>query len=599
MINNEQLAVLNDKYNKMMLEQGFVPLVKNFYKKFNQEFDIAPLLKNIIQRIDVKKAVTKPELMQLCFSVFINEKIFKAFLSTVPINITRLIEKLLWVENMSEQDIQVLIKESITITEGIAPYSIRKNLKSEYLFFTGYKIGSSWNSDSNTIYFLNIDPVFKEILIPYYPKPVNYYFNPLNDIPVTKHRFSAEDTIMGEISRVLTYYMQGGIKYTSKGKPLDGTLPKLNRSCGIVEFLQGNESLSGKARTSLIAGMLFNFKLTDVSLDHAATIKELFTKQYFKLKTVQLILLQIKGWGYVNQYEYTTDVESTFTLLLKALPTDKWVSTTNFIEYTECRSIKLQPVSESAAANTLYYEKLTPRTANDYYFSPRVHIAGKMLSLITHPFIRGTIFLYAAFGLMEIAYDDVDTTEYPTTFNSAYDGLAYFKLTPLGAYVLGLTKEYAGSLKQQKNKLQLSEDSLTILAEGDMLVIDIMLANFAEKTGGNRYKVSPAHFLKNCQNATDIDKKITAFKRTIALPLPAYWAIQLATWQINVTKICELVSTLVFKIAADDKLLQKLIAQDPILKELILKAEQFHIMVKSGNVAKFKTRMKELSYLVE
>jgi len=40
-------------------------------------------------------------------------------------------------------------------------------------------------------------------------------------------------------------------------------------------------------------------------------------------------------------------------------------------------------------------------------------------------------------------------------------------------------------------------------------------------------------------------------------------------------------------------------AQDAELKVLILKAEQFHILVANNKVASFKSRMKELGYLVE
>ncbi|MEP7144784.1 MAG: hypothetical protein ABI707_18010, partial [Ferruginibacter sp.] len=151
----------------------------------------------------------------------------------------------------------------------------------------------------------------------------------------------------------------------------------------------------------------------------------------------------------------------------------------------------------------------------------------------------------------------------------------------------------------QQNKVQFSEDSLIILAEGDIGVLDVMLAGYAEKAGNNRYKVTHAHFLKDCRSKKDIDNKIGLFKKTISAKLPSYWEQQFKTWQENALKIHEDSTTLVFKIPPEAKELQRQIAQDPLLKTLILKAEQFYILVPANNVSKFKNRMKELGYLVE
>lgn len=171
---------------------------------------------------------------------------------------------------------------------------------------------------------------------------------------------------MSELPRVLTYFLQGGIKYSTKGKPLDGTLNKLNRSCAILEFLANQNNLLGRTRTALIAGMLYDFKLNNVSLDTAATVKELFTKQYFKLHTAQFILMQKQGWGYVDSLEHVKGFETIVSDLIKALLKDKWISTKDLIEYTECRSLKIKPVSDSASAYRLYYDKTIEKGNTDY-----------------------------------------------------------------------------------------------------------------------------------------------------------------------------------------------------------------------------------------
>lgn len=598
MIDKNILAELNENYNKTSLEKGIFPFVKKFYKQHSSVIEMEYEIAFIQEKIEAKKPITKPELMTYSFSVFVNEIIYKKFIQFLPEHIKLLIEKLLWVNNMSEAEVELLINQTITIIPTYSYYASINDLKGEYYFFTVKKqITNSYPEKG--FYVLSLTPVFKQVLVKYYPKPVHYNFVPIADIPPTSFSFTAENSIISEFPKVLSYYMQQGIKYSNKGKPLDGTLNKLQRSCGITEFQLTYTEELGKIRSTLIAGLLYDFNVDNVSIDTVSMIKELFKHRYTKLHSAQFILNHLKGWGFMDDnYDYATQVENKFLNIVKELPQGKWVSCTNLIELIECRFINLQPVSNAAAANRLYYQS-SFNGFKELNYEEKFYVGSKNYYFIYQPFIRGTIFLYAAFGLVEIMNREIDTKQFSKTYYSAYDGLEYFKLTALGAYVFGQTETYESANGQQKNKLQLSDDSLMILAEGEMGVIDIMLANFAEKAGASRYKVTPAHFLKNCQTIHDIDKKVTLFKKTISTSLPIYWQIQFETWRGNSFKINIDITTRIFKISETDRELQKLIVQDVILKGLIMKAEHFNILVPINNVAKFKARMKELSYVIE
>ena len=598
MLDQNILFQLNEKYNKANLEKGIFPFVKKFYNHLRTVVDIEPEINVILQKIDAKKPITKPELLTFCFSVFANEIIYKRFLLILPQHIKMLIEKLLWVDCMNETDVELYINETITITPKYSGYSTPNDLKGEYYFFTVIT-QMIYSYPAKGFYVLSLAPIFKQVLVKYYPKPDNYYFVPLAEIPPINYRFNAENLIINELPKVLSYYMQEGIKYSSKGKPLDGTLNKLQRNCGISEFeLTAGEEV-GKIRSALIAGMLYDFKINDISIDTVSVIKELFTTRYLKLKSVQFILTQLKGWGFMDgSYDYISRIENKFLDIAKQFPVGKWISCKNLIEFLECRFINLQPVTNSATSYRLYYQS-TFDGFKQHNYEEKYYVGGKNTSFIYQPFIKGTIFLYAAFGLVEIANKEIDTEQFSKTYYSAYDGLEYFKLTALGAYIFGQTDTYESDFGQQKNKLQLSEDSLMIYAEGEMGVLDIMLANFAEKAGANRYRVTNAHFLKSCQSGIEVDKKITLFKKTLSATIPAYWQQQFDIWKQNSLKINIDNSTKIFKIAETDKGLQKIIVQDPILKSLIFKAEHFNILVPIQNVVKFKARMKELSYVIE
>ncbi len=598
MINIYTLAQLNEHYNKSTLEKGIFPFVKNFYQQLRLIVDLDPEIIIILDKIDNKKPLTKPELLKICFSVFDNEIIYKKFLRTLPQHINLLIEKLLWVEKMTEAEIEVFIEQKISTAPKLNYASSFNDLINEFYFFT-VDTTVTHSFPQKGYYSLSIIPYFKQVLVNYYPKPLHYNFIPKLEIPETSFRFSAERSIMIELPKILSYYMQDGIKYSAKGKPLEGTLNKMQRNCGITEFeLCIGEDL-GKIRTNLIAGLLYNFRVDNISIDTVSIIKELFTDRYQKLRSVQFILAHLKGWGFLDlAYDFNTLVEKTILGIVKELPSGKWISLKNLVELIECRFINLQPVMEIVVNNRLYYSSSFD---GDNYrgYDDKVYLGGKNHALVYLPFIKGTIFLFASFGLIEIANDELYTKQFNKTYFSPFDGLKYFKLTALGAFVFGQASTYESEFTLLKNKIQLSEDSLMILAEGEMSVLDIMLSNFAEKAGNNRYRVSHAHFLRNCQKATDIEKKIILFKQTISTKLPVYWQHQFEMWNKNALKIISDNSIRIFKIPASDKDLQRIIAQDPILKSLIFKAEQFNVLVPVNNLTKFKARMKELSYLVE
>jgi len=592
---------LSDVYSKANLEKGLMPLVKNFFQIETNKSFCEPEVDEVLQRLLFKKAVTKMDMAIFCFSVFENADIYTAFLATLPAGLKTLISELLWKNSISNEEAAILLREKITIEPKILfPSAYRstqdKELRKEFYFFSVNIIRLYNYSDGNVIH-LSLHPLFKTLLLNYYPKPAHFYFSPLEKIPETTLIFNAENLILDELQRILSYYMQNGIKYSVKGRPTDVTLNKFQKTAKIKEFFFDEPAINGKMRCMLIAGLLYDFKINNISIDTLAVIKYLFNNHYTKQTTSQYILMNLKGWGYLDSYDYDSNAETQFLSIVKQLPVDKgWVSVENLMGFIQTRSLLINPIRDYAIHNKLYYD-----SADVLYrgYTEKKNLYGKENMLVNKPFILGSIFLFASFGLLEMAYNYPDFTEFPKTFNSGFDELRYIKLTPLGAYVLGLSDVYEPAGGLQKNSLKLSEDSLMILAEGDVTVFEIMLSKFAEKAGANRFKVSQAHFLKDCSSHNDIFKKILLFKKTIAEKLPVFWEIQFSNWQLNSLKISVDITTKLYKIPPDEKDLQRLIAQDEVLKKLILKAEQFYILVQSGNVTKFKARMKELGYLVE
>ncbi len=597
MLSKDKLTVLQEIYNKENLEKGLFALARKFYlhHTIDNWQDISA--RTILNKLTVKKTFTKPEMAEISFSVFSNSQVYKAFSLSLPQPLQTLIEKLLWRESISDSEANQLIKASVWEEKPLYGRTSR-DVKKEYYFFTVTSYGSFFSYNSVPSFTLSLHPEFKKILVEFYPKPAHYNFIPLDNIPETRFRFSAEHSIMQELPRVISYYMQQAIKYSANGRPMEVTLAKMQKHCLINEYygLQ-HESLS-KIRTMLMAGLLYNYKAGSISNGNIEVLRDLFIKNYFKLYTSPFILQQLKGWGYLNEHACNANAEKNIQSVFKELPVNKWVSYTNLLELVESRLIDNSPIHATAVSNYLYYNE-TIKTDYSSFSDKRPIRLNEYNRLITEPFLKGSVFLYAAFGLIEIAYADINTSEFGKTFYSGYDGLMYFRLTPLGAYVLGLNESYDVPDSQQKNTLQFSDDSLIILAEGDTGVIDVMLANYTEKLAINRYRVTNTSFLKDCKNKKDVENKIALFKNTIGKKLPPFWENYFAEFLSNSKAIKQQNQITILQLPADRKELHRLVAQDAILKQIVLKAENYYILIANTNVAKFKSRMKELGYVVE
>ncbi|MFP5042353.1 hypothetical protein [Parasediminibacterium sp. JCM 36343] len=590
-------VALETAYTKSNLETGLYKLVKAFYAaNSNTHFDGIDYVR-ITEIFNTKKAKNRAELALVCFSVFSNEIVYKAFLASLPASLVKAIEKLLWNDGMDDKQLTAFLKHPITESTGSTGYYSysSKELLPAFYFFTVKELYNFHNNDRPS-FFLFLHPEVKKVLVNYYPKPRHYYLVPIEKPLETVYRFNAEPLILDELPRLISYYLQGNIKYTANGRPMESTLGKLQKSCAIAEFYPSDIDGLNKIRSCLLAGVLYGFSQKNLDLDSVDIIKTLFNKQYFKSYSSKYILNHLKGWGFVSdEYEMQELTEQTLYEVFKEMTVGSWISDTNLIELTECRSLPVKPISETGAGNRLYIDIVSERG-----YSDKAYIGSDTYpDFILNPYIQGTVFLYASLGLLEIAYTGVDASVLGGTYFSPYDGLMYFRLTKLGAYIFGKTPTYEAEGGRPKNEILLSEDSMMIIANGNMDVIEVMLNNYSEKVGSNRFRITSKLFLKDCKNKKDIENKIALLKKTVNTTFPAYWNQFFDDLIANATAVKANKLVQVFTLPATSKELHRLVAQDSVLKQVVQKAEGFNLLVTNENAAKFKNRMKELGYLVE
>lgn len=593
MIQDEIMAryALESSYTKDEIEGGLFRYVKAFYLKDTDPDWQDSTTVEVTHLLLTKQKFIKTEMIRIGYSVFDNEEVYRPFLKSLPWYLPIAIEKLLWRESLTNQELEVAIRKEVSKmpNANLAPTTVFD--LSMFTRKTDYGYGHS-NSQG-----LCLTKEMKRLITKYYTKPPYHDFVALETIPETAAIYNGQKQIFEELPHIISYHLLGNIKFSASGRPVESTLGKFQKTCGIDEFYGfGTDSLS-KVRCNLIAGMLFDLTQKDIDLDSIEVIKHLFKKRYPTLFSAQFILTQFKGWNFISAYpDRQNDVEAKLLTVLPELPLHDWVSIENLAELLEYRFINAKPIQAQAAQTKLYYEEEIPfAEAKKIYVS-----ADNYIPLIVDPFLKGTIFLFASFGLMEIAFDNVDNTKIGSTYFSNYDGLKYFKLTPLGAYILGITSKFENDAPTEKNKLTLSTDSMMIIADGNLTAItDLMLSTYSEKLGNTRYRVSAQTFLKDCKNRKEIESKIALFKATINGTIPTFWERFFKELLTNASaiKINKFVQT--YTLPAEDKELHKLVAQDSTLKQLTLKAEGFNLLVPVENLVKFRSRMKELGFIIE
>lgn len=211
------------------------------------------------------------------------------------------------------------------------------------------------------------------------------------------------------------------------------------------------------------------------------------------------------------------------------------------------------------------------------------------------PFVKGFLFWMAAWGLIEIAYEEFD----PQSI-SYYDTLRYFRFTGLGRYAFGKTKSYQFPDEESKTQFEIAEDRLlirSIHADNPLLPI---LTTMVESIGGNRYKMTSASFLKSCGSLKDIDKQIKFFRQYITAKPPKIWEdfFTQIRQQATAWKHLSSYNYQLFQLPKGDPQLMRILSSDPLLRQYIKRAEDYILIVDASHFYEVQKRLKEYGYLV-
>lgn len=586
-------------YTMRELERGMGKYAKQFVKEHRKICEEEGVYESQIHLAQHKK-LDKLKLELVTSIPFSGKKLFHAFRDFLPEQIRVILDELVWVDRLSHKDTEELFgitlytEEDVTYASGYK--NVRHVIKPEFEFFD-WSGGSYYGSEkARFVVYLIAD--FREILVKFYDKPKEADFQPIAEPEQTQHIYSGEQNILLELPRVIAYAGQGQIKTTTKGKVQISTLGKMQRKLNLNEFYPDAEDKALKTmRTGLLAGLISGIKKPSVSVDTVEQLRGLVKGNYRnKFNSLYGIITYLKGTGYVDSY-YINKVEPTIFNMFKNLPKYEWVSIRNLQSHIKYNSINVQLLRGGIVRDKLYYSvKVQGRSStyeNKKYVEPHRYIH----SFIT-PFLKGTCFLFAALGLLDIAYDKPNVSEMGKTAQSPYDELKYIRLTKLGAFVLGVEAKYETPASLHQSTIKLSENSLTIIIDEADTTAPVVLEPYTERVSPNRFRTDFRFFLKGIGTQKQLNDKIQLFKNSVKVDIPPNWEQFFKELNQKIDPLKQVKNTKIFHIPEDNKELLQLVAKDPVFQKICLKAEGYHIFVSNKNLPKFKQRLQEFGYLM-
>lgn len=211
------------------------------------------------------------------------------------------------------------------------------------------------------------------------------------------------------------------------------------------------------------------------------------------------------------------------------------------------------------------------------------------------PLIQGTVFMLAAAGCLEVAYDSREPVSC-----SPFGGLVYWRLTRLGRFVLGLDDRYENTVEiSSVNDFVLDDSHLVITVSNGNTSMRGLLDRFAKPVSANRYAVTPSTFLRHCRDIADINRTIGLIYNFVCTDPPKIWLEFFEEMKRRASAVSEDRSDyIVYRINSADKELQRYLAMSPEMRDVAICAQGFRVLVDMEKDSRFRELLLARGYLL-
>lgn len=601
----DEITARLDQLPVRILDYNFKPFVQEFVQKESawlsrQDSRIAEIAKRAY-KICHQKSIRKYDLTELISVAFLNSECFQKFRNYIPKESNIILDTILLDGIITSEDIYKRFGH--VSTQKITHPSWGKNVeargRSEFsLFLNPDEYHHPIKYKRNWIVFFW--PIYlRELAIPLvFPPPYEYNVTK-QEIPASPHTsiFLAEQLVQEELPGLIIHLQQKSLKTSKKGRPAISSVKSIGKKLGIREFFPDTEIKSlAHLRSRCLLGLLIQAPELPASINHTH-IKTLFDNYFPKSFFAPIHLLNhLKGIDKLG-LSWLRGESLSFKNLVQTFPANYWIP---------FDSLELSLKPQFAQKTNYYIEGMydlkldisdPARTQN---YSDTMEIYPFFLErLFIWATFQANIYVFAAWGLLDIAYNNQDDYEYPHTIDSPLNRIVAIRLTTLGAYVLGQTDHYESTVKPPFT-LELAHDSLSILlTDGDQDRAALAIKSFAKPLGQQRFYTNPNLFLGDCNTPADLQQKISLFRSIFSEDTPPNWMVFFDEMLQKVNPIMEAPEYIAFSLNPENVALLQLIARDPELKSLSLKVEGFMILLLNKDLNRFKKRLQFFGYLLE
>ncbi len=583
-------SVIFQEYRSDSLQYIYHNFIKLFILK---ERDRIAILPNGESFIKTPHKFTKERGANAYALILSDKQLFLDFLSTLPKEVIILFKYLAFARKSTESVIKNTFKIITTIETKPYQYSAytKATVDPIFSFFNPQESGS-WGSQR---YEFSLPLAVCEVLADYIDKPSDYYLKPAATLDTTTYKYENNEDIIEELQSLTAYYHQDNIKTTATKTITMSTANKMRKKLGVKEFYPDTDKNFEAIRSFLIAGFISsNSKKTDLGLLALEKLKG-WIKQFASGESYSLkhLFVSVKGLGFV--VDDSKSISEAFCKYVKYMEAGQWYDYDKVYAAAVYRNFTFEPFSRREARNYLYYNV---EEEGSYRYINKVTLDFNIYDqAVVQPTVKGLFFLFASFGIFDIAFNHPDTTKLSKTYFSPFDGLRYVRLTPLGAYVLGITNDFQSQKPETVATFVLDADNLFIHAS-DSPQCEVILQDIAIKVSANRYKVTALSFLKSCKKKDDIHTKIQYFKNYVCNTPPQNWNDFLNSLERKINPLTAVKNQMVFQVPSTDTQLIALLAKDEVLKDLVTKAENYQIIIKNSDYAVLVNRLKEFGYFI-
>ena len=410
-----------------------------------------------------------------------------------------------------------------------------------------------------------------------------------------------EESIIENLGKYFNFFNDGKLELSTSGKLLKSSKIGMHKYCNIEEYYKNLNDLDF-LKTETIALFFYILKkeylngtylrgnnLKNIILDFLNG-DNLIDDNYTYSR---LYLNYLKGYGKPkkNNSEVIRGIH-TIRDILQDISPDKIISVDNLINYIIYNDkfieiLNVDAVYEHVYINEANYERTKLSTYENYQ------------GYIMEPFIKSILFILGTFGVLEIYYTaptGKKSLYLRHGYLSKYDGIKGFKLTKLGEYIFGKRENY--EFKQvEEGSVYLEDDFLLATVVGEAPVRTLFLESIGTKISPTKFKISSESFLKKISNRAELEEKIQEFRNKISENPGEIWENLFKELLERMTSVKILNDYSVLQIKQDKNLIN-FISSNREISKLILKAENFHIIIKNENIKSFEEILNSNGYFL-